>query len=62
MVTHTTEKSDEADQMYKLITKAMSDPQLLSTLKENAIEESKNTWDIDWRTHLEKYSTTVINK
>ncbi|QFZ26218.1 putative chitobiosyldiphosphodolichol beta-mannosyltransferase [Clavispora lusitaniae] len=54
MVTHTTEKSDEADQMYKLITKAMSDPQLLSTLKENAIEESKNTWDINWRTHLEK--------
>lgn len=48
------EKRTESEEMCRLITEAMCDARLLSTLKQGALEESKNRWDRNWRENLAK--------
>lgn len=54
LITHASEKSSETQEMCKLITEVMGDPRLLSTLKQGALEESKNRWNSNWRDNLAK--------
>lgn len=44
----------EADELFRLITKAFGDPDLFTKLKEGALRESENRWKENWNQNLGK--------
>lgn len=54
LITHAEkdEAISETDEMFRLITKALKDPELLEKLKEGALRESENRWKESWNRNL----------
>ena len=45
----------QTDEIYRLITRAFTEPALLATLKEGAMAESKLRWDENWSSVLNSH-------
>lgn len=52
---------DESDEIYNLLTTALTNEKLLSRLKEGAIAESKLRWDENWSQSMNDYFEYDIN-